>query len=167
MKLLLLVLLACSAGGDTGESDADVNKAPFTCELGTRIDESDFQPFATGATFELQMGFQGFLLVKVVARGGDDAPSVADARMAVTIEGAEPVIGAQPSVDLTNGVSDEILIFFTSNYLSWFVGRAAEITVRLEDDDQVCVAQATGTLVDEDPCIHTGAEPICPEDTGP
>ena len=87
--------------------------------------------------------------------------------MSVKVDGADTISGEQPAVVFHDGVSDTILIFFTANYLSYYVGRGAEVAVRIEDATRYCVVPAAGTLVDEDPCIHTGAEPICPEDTGP
>jgi hypothetical protein len=40
--------------------------------------------------------------------------------------------------------------------------------MRLEDTaaNMSCTTERYVTLADEDPCIHTGGEPICPEDTG-
>lgn len=169
VTLSLLGASACtSTGPDTDSgSGPDADKTEVVCELGTWTASSGFAPLETDPTFELQMGFQGFLLIAVNVRTDEPGFAKGNAAMSVKVEGADTISGEQPAVTFHDGVSDTILIFFTANYLSYYVGRGAEVAVRIEDATRYCVVPAVGTLVDEDPCIHTGAEPICPEDTGP
>lgn len=169
----LLLLLAGASGCTSEGPDSDSGggegeeKIEFACEIGTWTGSGGFVPFGSDATFELQMGFQGFLLVAVNLRTEEEGFTLGNAVMSVKVEGADTISGAQPAVGVHDGVSDTILIFFTANYLSYYVDRSADVAVRLEDATRFCVVPVTGTLVDEDPCIHTGSEPICPEDTGP
>ncbi len=167
--LTLLATSACNSDGPDSDSGGGTgeNKVEIACELGTWTASGGFTPLGGDPTFELQMGFQGFLLIAVNVRTEEPGFTMANAAMSVKVEGADSLSGEQPAVAFRDGVSDTILIFFTANYLSYYVGRGAEVAVRVEDATRYCVVPAAGTLVDEDPCIHTGAEPICPEDTGP
>jgi len=158
---------ACASGSpDTGGGDG-ADKSEFTCELGSFTEEGGFAPFGANAELELQMGFQGFLLVSAYVSTSERDFPAGDAAMSMVVEGADRIDGKQPGVAFVDGLSDEILIFFTANYLSYYEGRGADLVVRVEDVSRYCVVSASGTLVDDDPCIHTGADPICPEDTGP
>ncbi len=161
--MLVFELLACTSGAPADSAPAATDPVPYACELGLEGDDG-FEPLAEASTLELQLGFQGFLLLAVRARA-DDPPAAADATVGVTIDGLDPYGVSQPRVAFVGGVSDEILVFLTSNYLSWYVGRTATLGLRLESADRVCVTEASAVLVDEDPCIHTGGERICP-DTG-
>lgn len=163
-----LAALPGCVGGHASQQDSaqEADKVAFTCELGTWTEEGGFVPFGDDAKLELQMGFQGFLLVAVHARTAEPAFPEGDGTMSMQIEGADTLNGKQPEVAFQDGISEEILVFFTGNYLSYYEGRAANLAVRIEDATRTCLVQVAGTLVDEDPCIHTGADPICPGDTG-
>lgn len=164
---VLSALPGCGGGHASQQDSAqEADKVAFPCELGTWTAADGFVPFGDDAKLELQMGFQGFLLVAVHARTAEPAFSVGEATMSMQIEGADTLNGQQPGVSFQDGVSEELLVFFTGNYLSYYEGRTANLAVRIEDATRSCLVQVAGTLVDEDPCIHTGADPICPGDTG-
>ena len=160
----LLALLGCPRGPDDTATPAE----PFDCALGLPTAEG-WQPITD--ELEMTLGFQGFLLLVLQARADSDAPETVDAAMMLTLDGEDPISGAQPAVvmepDAEGRQSEPILLFLTSNYPSWYEGRQAELTVRLSAPGQVCTVQLEGTMVDEDPCVHTGDVPECPEDTGP
>ena len=67
-------------------------------------------------------------------------------------------------MQLEGGLSEEVLLFLPDGSVGLYEGRQADIAVRLNGKDWTCVAQDHGVLVDDDPCIHTGDDPIC--DTG-
>jgi hypothetical protein len=165
--MLLSSLLAC-VGPDKDEPAPAAEATPFACELGTDGPDG-FVTLADAGALELHMGFQGFLLFVLRVRAGDDRPAEADATVGVTFDGVDPVSVSQPRVPFgDDGVTDEILVFLTSNYASYYEGRHAEVGLRLATNDAVCTASGEATMIDEDPCIHTGDEPLCPEeDTGP
>lgn len=165
--ILFGLLCGCGGGADSGaDGGAEVVKDEISCELGSWTAEEGFVPFVDDARFELQMGFQGFLLVALRARTAEPSFPLGDATMSMEVEGADTLNGKQPDVAFEDGLSEEILVFFSGNYLSYYEGRAADLAVRIEDASRSCLVQVAGTLVDEDPCIHTGADPICPGDTG-
>ena len=157
------LLLACvpSEPADTGPADEEPRS--FDCALGVS-EGGGFTPI-DGGELELWLGFQGFLLVTLTV-AGDGPPATADATMALTFDD-EVVSGQQPSVAFDDaGLTEPLLLFLTSNYITYYVGKSASLAVRLEGGDATCTATASVTLVDDDPCLHTGGEPICPEDTG-
>ncbi|MDP2305681.1 MAG: hypothetical protein Q8P18_06610 [Pseudomonadota bacterium] len=158
----IIELLACTGAGPA-EPVSDAEAEPFACELGV-LREGSFVPLAEAETVELHLGFQGFLLLALHARA-EDPPTEVDATVGVTVDGLDPYSVSQPRVAFTDGVTDELLVFLTSNYASWYEGRTASLGLRLRSADRVCVTEGAAVLVDEDPCIHTGGEPVCP-DTG-
>lgn len=163
--LLPLLFAGCFEPDDTG---LDTGMAPFECTLGSLDADDAFRPYAATGTAELVLGFQGFLFVqaRVLAR---DGPPVVEAVASITVEGEEPAGSTQPGVHLEpvdgGQLSDGILVFLPSSSVSAWEDRPATLAVRLQGEGQACVATADVVLVDEDPCIHTDDEPICP-DTG-
>ena len=161
----LFTLFACSGGGDSADSAEAL--VPFACELGVPT-EAGWAPL--GTTLELELGFQGFVLAQLQVRAAADAPSPVTATMAIEAEGAEAVSGTQPQVhfvvDGDTAVSEPILAFFTGSYVSYYVGRPARVALRLDGGGGTCAVEGQSTLVDDDPCMHTGDEPICPDDSG-
>ena len=63
-------------------------------------------------------------------------------------------------------LSEPINVFLPSATVSAYVGDRATLALRAQNGAAYCVTTAEVTLVDDDPCIHTGSEPICPDDTG-
>ncbi|MFZ5480938.1 MAG: hypothetical protein ACOZNI_29525 [Myxococcota bacterium] len=161
---MLLAALACVDPTPDGLPPAE--KTAFSCELGTDGPDG-FATLDALGTLELHMGFQGFLLFVVRARALEEAPALVDATVAATFDGEDRTSVVQPRVPFEDGaVTDEILVFITANWLSYYVGREAEVSLRAESEGAYCTATGTATMVDEDPCVHTGDEPLCPEDTG-
>jgi hypothetical protein len=156
---------ACTPPGDTGSPSTE--STPFACTLGVPTEEGWK---AWGDTLELEMGFQGFVLAQLQLTAGEDAPESVTATMLVEPEGSAQVSGSQPLVAFTHdgalATTDPILVFFTSNYISYYVGLGARVAVRLDGEGKSCAVEGQATLVDDDPCLHTGDEPICPEDSG-
>ncbi|MBM4364726.1 MAG: hypothetical protein FJ102_00815 [Deltaproteobacteria bacterium] len=154
-------LLACTGAEDTGTGKAETTT--FACELGVPT-EAGWQPLAS--TLEMEMGFQGFVLAQLQLKVADDAPSPLTATMVVEPEGTDAVSGSQPLVYVNGGITDPILVFFTSNYISYYLDRSARVAVRVSAENASCAVEGAAILVDEDPCMHTGDEPICPDDSG-
>lgn len=160
----------CDAGSDDGESDKP--KVPFECTLGFPGTEgTPFVEHTSGSKAELELGFQGFLFFTVRLRA-ESPPAEVEAKFSAHLEGdAEPVGGSQPTVGFKTAssagmVTDDILVFLPGGAVSAFVGRSAEVAVRVESAERTCLVTGTVKLVDDDPCIHTGDEPICPEGEG-
>jgi hypothetical protein len=162
-----LVAWGCSTEAPS-ETGSPAEKLSYTCELGT-IDGAGFTPVNERGTLELMMGFQGFVLVSLAVRTDAPPDDSSLATYGITIDGTDPVGGQQPEVRFADGgsgaVSDEVLAFFTGNYVSYYAGRSAHAALRVESETALCIAEADAVLVDDDPCIHTGGEPDCP-DTG-
>lgn len=162
---MLLFELACTGPGpESGDSQpAEV----LDCALG--------MPSAEGWVpvedkLELTMGFQGFLLIVLQAQTPLEGPALMEVAYAMEVQGGEPISGTQPRVPMipgeTNRTSDEILVFLTSHYPSWYEGRQAHLVLKLTDKDHACTLEAEGILVEEDPCSYEGGMPDCPEDSG-
>ncbi len=158
----LLLFWACTGTEDTGTGETEATS--FACELGVPTPENGWQPLVD--TLEMEMGFQGFVLAQLQLKVADEAPSPLTATMVVEPEGADAVSGSQPLVYVNGGITDPILVFFTSNYISYYLDRSARVAVRVQSGNASCAVEGTAILVDEDPCLHTGDEPICPEDSG-
>ena len=172
---IVTMLLLCSgctpAKKQTTESTTKPNSA-FICEIGFSKDD-EYITATDASPAELILGFQGFLFVEVRIRAEESSPSPVLVRMSMEVDGSEPFDGSQPDVDLEtqddgSRVSEEINVFLPSNDTGLYKGKTAQIVMRLEDDasDMSCTTEQLVTLVDDDPCIHTGGEPICPDDTG-
>jgi hypothetical protein len=160
---LLLLLMACPPVPQ--DSDAPpLELEEVDCELGQLQDEA-FVPLQDGDEAELWLGFQGFLFLLVRARS-EEAPVHPTALFSLTLDGEESSSGSQPDLDFEGTLSDEILVFLPSANVSAYEGRAASLAVRLQGPERTCLDTVEVQLVDLDPCIHTDAEPICPEDSG-
>lgn len=167
LVLLLPLLIAqdrCSGPSSSGEPK------PFECELGLLVDDA-FVPIGADTEVELQLGFQGFLIVELAARTREHRlPEIVEGSVSLTPEGMDPLGSTGLWVPLERDgdweVSGPIQVFLDPAQLGAYPGLSAHVALRLEDPDHVCVVQADVVLVDDDPCIHTGAEPECPDDTG-
>lgn len=170
-----LALAGCDGGSGAGGGDDDAGPPPdgapstFECELVERGADGAWAPLGPDARAELVLGFQGFLFVEVYVRATGPAPRRVDVILSVTIEGDAPYGGSQPETALTPtadgaAVSEAIVVFFSSSSVGEYVDRTVEIAVKLEGDGASCTTTGRYLLVDDDPCIHTGDEPICPDD---
>jgi hypothetical protein len=171
--LCLLVAAACPPeGGDAGPPPST-----FACELGAGGGpEGAFTPLSVDATTELQLGFQGLSFATVRVRAEGDVPEIVEAMLRAQFEGQEEPLGAaQGGVEMHPApggalVSGDIHVPVNRGSFSEFVGREAEVALRVADDlrdpMRSCVTAGRLLFVDEDQCIHTGEEPICP-DAGP
>ncbi|MCP4918776.1 MAG: hypothetical protein GY913_17875 [Proteobacteria bacterium] len=147
----LLWLLACPGGGpeDSAVTEGD-------CTLG-QIDSSNAFVPLDGGQLELVLGFQGFLFVRTAMRLDGEGPTRTVSTWSLTVDGDEPIGGTQAAF-FEGDMSDEILLFLPDSSIGLYEGRSAEIAVRLDGDGWTCVATGSGTLVDEDACIHTGED---------
>lgn len=164
--LLTLLLAACAPSSVVDDADLE----PFDCELGALDAEMAWQPLTVGSKLELQLGFQGFLLVDIYARTATALQGALSAAVSLTPEGMDPL--GHPEVRfqlLPDGdayVSDPPLqVFLDAARLGTYVGKSATIAVRITGDGHRCTRDVEVVLADDDPCIHSGdGEPICPGD---
>lgn len=167
----LTSLTACGPEDESSDVE-ETEKEPFSCTLGVVSPDGEFTALGPTTKAELQFGFQGFLFTELYMRTDSVPEGPCDALMAVTVDGDDPFNAKQGNVTLAPvGVAEQgeqltepILVFFSGSDPSAMEGRIAAIQARLETDIAVCTVEASALLVDEDACIHTGAEPICPED---
>jgi hypothetical protein len=163
--LLLAATLACTPV-DAPVSDTAA-EADFACELGVPTEEG-WVPWPE--RLEMELGFQGFVLAQLQLRSAADAPSPVTATMLIEPEGTEAVSGSQPLVEIRGdgdgGLSEPILVFFTSGNISYYTERSARVAVRLSGQGRDCAVEARATLANDDPCVHTGDQPLCPGDSG-
>ena len=157
--LLAAALCGCPSGDDDDE--------PFPCEAGTLTEEGAFVPLLDGDRAELVLGFQGFLFVELRARA-DDPPRRTAASMRITVAGDPPAGSSQNEVDFVAApgggfVSDPVLVFLDGSAPEGYVGRTAEVAVALAGEGRRCVMERSVLLVDDDPCVHTDGEPVCPD----
>lgn len=177
LALMALALMAavpvaaCDTGGDDGGEPVELE--PFECELVMAGGEGELVSLEGGGDAEMVLGFQGFLFVELfAAASGEDVPDDVDVTMSVTVGSADPFGGTQNGVDFEaadgDGVrtTEQILVFFSGGSTGDYVGLEAIVTMRLRGDTHECLTTATVTLVDDDPCVHTGEEAICPGDDG-
>ena len=166
--LCALAAMACEPGGGATSTPA-TPKIPFDCVLGFTDTAGSFRAAADGDKAELHLGFQGFLFFGVRLSAAGDAPSSVTATYSVQIGSSAPSGSSQPGVGLRpsggTATSDEVQVFLNSSNIGEYTNQRAVVAVRLEDATRVCTARATLLLVDEDPCIHTGDTPICPDGT--
>ena len=169
-----VLCMGCNSGGSTDEIDifdtSDTSKTEFQCEIGTLDGNGVFVPHGNAAKAELQLGFQGFLFVALHVRAvstdvGGSMPESVDALYSTTIGTASPFGGRQPDVSFSamndgSAISDEVLVFFNEGTISDYVDVVGDVAMRFENESHRCITTATLTFVDEDPCIHTDAEPI-------
>jgi hypothetical protein len=143
---------------------------PFDCTLGLTTADGGFVPVTGDTRLELELGFQGFLLGHVAIRTTDDrVPDELEGAVSLTPDGLDPLGGPfarTALLDEPDGarVSEPIQVFFDASALADYIGRTATIAVRAEAGRFRCLVEGDVVLVDDDPCIHTGGEPICPDD---
>ncbi len=163
-----LSTVACPAGDGDGDGDGDGEKGAFECELGILDTDDAFVAAGDDTRAELELGFQGFLFVEVVVRAVGDVPSLVVASSRITVDGDAPTGQETPGVGMAarkgGYMSDPVLLFFNSDTPADLADRWVDVVVKLEDEKHTCTAAGTLLLVDDDPCIHTGDEPICPGD---
>ena len=171
--LLGLVLAGCSAQTVETGADTSLPDGEFACEIGFGDEDGSYVVASDYGDAELILGFQGFLFVELRVRAEEDSPSPVQVRMSMEVEGEPPFDGSQPDVELEDQVdgtrvSEEIVLFLPSNDVGLFKGKTARVVMRLDApvSHSRCTTERYVTLADDDPCIHTGGEPICPEDTG-
>jgi hypothetical protein len=165
---LWLLLLGCPPDGDTDEPSEE--SVEYDCELGTVDDETGvYSPLASDQELELVLGFQGFLFVSLWVRQQDEAAPVCMVNAAVTPDDMGPMPTQQPIDfvhDGTGYISREVVLFLESATPSLYEGDSAQIDVRVTEPGRHCLASATVKLVDNDACIHSDEDPICPGDSG-
>lgn len=168
--ILLAAWSSCGAQqcGPTEETGGELE--PFACTLGIVAGDGTFAPLLAGDGVELQLGFQGLLFVELWVSTPDEVPSPLTAAVQIAPSELSPAGASELEVELVpvGGElrSEPIQVFFEPGQLSALTDRPAEAAVRLTGPERTCVASVGVTLVDDDPCIHTGDEPICPGDTG-
>lgn len=167
---MLLLPWGCESDGGNDDADVVIEKQEFECQLGYLDQDGAFHTFQDGDKAELMMGFQGFLLTILYARAQGEVPTKCDGKFSVSPEGRTPFGANVPQIGFapkgeSEWESSEILIFFNSGVVSELVGRSTDLTMKLESATSVCTSQVTVVLADDDPCIHTGDEPDCPEDS--
>ncbi len=163
VSMMCLLVLGCGPNDDDGE----VERVEFACTLGVAgPDGTGFLPLDGVAEAEITLGFQGFLWFSV-RLASDDEPLLEDNRVlyGAEIPGVDPFGAARPNLPpASDPIHSEDLQVFVHGEPSEYVGLNAVVTVRYEDATRFCLATGTVTLVDDDPCLHTGEEPICPDD---
>ncbi len=152
-------------GCPTADDDDD---RPFGCQIGVWHEDGAWEP-ADGAPVELIFGFQGFLWISTQLRSDLDGPDVANLRFSASIDDGAPFGGSQPNVALVEDgdarYSDEVQIRLSNDEgPEPFIGGVMALALRGTSGLRECTAEATVTLQDEDPCIHTDDEPICDDD---
>ena len=155
---LLLLLAGCPTATDPEE---------FACELGFSDAGGGFLELGDEPRAELVLGFQGFLFVTARLRAPVPVAGEFEVLTSVEPQGGAVFGGVQGRVLWAprdaGAVSDEVLVFFDDGNVAAFVERPATLALRARNDERFCVASAAVVLVDDDPCIHTDAEPICPD----
>jgi hypothetical protein len=146
---------------------------PIDCELGLWTEDVPFAAIADDGETPAEMifGFQGFLWVDVALRCPTPGPATGAVALAVTTEDDRTFSASLPRVELdeVDGVrlSEPIQVRLDNGEgPSALEGLHAEVSLRLEGDGYEATAIAGMLLVDEDDCIDTDEEPICP-DAGP
>jgi hypothetical protein len=171
--LLGLLFLACGRGNPDTGIDTNGPEREFACEIGFPDEDGTYVVAPDYGDAELVLGFQGFLFVRLLVRAEENSPSLVEVRMSMEVDGEPPFDSSQPGVEFkeqgdSTQVSEEILLFLPSNNVSQFKGKTARIVMRLDAavNASRCTTERYVMLADEDPCIHTGSEPLCPGDTG-
>lgn len=171
--LMGLLLTSCSPEGGDEDTDTGVGppSAEFVCEIGLSDADGAYVSAVDNDPVELILGFQGFLFLEFMVRAEAGSPSPVLVRMSMEVDGEDPFDGSQPQVALSDQadgtrVSEVINLFLPNNDISLYKDNTARVVMRLEDSASglTCTAERYVTLIDDDPCIHTGGEPICPED---
>lgn len=168
--------LALSAAGPScapGTTDPPEELTPIDCELGLWTESTPFTSIADdGETpAELVFGFQGFLWIDLSLRCPQPGPTVASVTLALATDNERVFGSSLPRVEFDEFegdlVSGEMMMRLdNSEGPSALAGLHADVTVRLEGDGYGGTAATAVVLVDDDKCIDTDEEPICP-DAGP
>ena len=166
---------ACSEGGKTdgGVSEDAGPAVPVECELGIPNEDGAFTSIAATSSSalvrsEIRVGFQNFVFLQFMARIATTATKDASAAMVIHVDGEEPDSSAQRGIRVKRQPSgpmlaDDIrLLLDVDRYVNW-VGKNADITIKLDGPGWTCTMQGRVKLIDEDHCIHTDQEPICPD----
>jgi hypothetical protein len=151
-------------GGVDGGPVVDVG----ACTLGTNTADGDFVALADNDPVELVMGFQGQLWVSFRVRTEKEPPSSGlEAAMSLTVGDWEPLGTRQPSITYhAEGAgfeTQDLQLVITRRIIDDYIDKAASVVVRLEQDGVLCTTAKPVVLVNADPCVHTGEEPICPD----
>ena len=160
---LAILLLGCPSPAD---DDDDVS--PFDCTMGIWHEDGTWQE-AEGADAEMLLGIQGWLWISAQLRTGADGPTAANVRFSGEIDGASPFGGSQPNVPLSTAdgerYSDEIQVrLVNEDGTAPYIDAQLALEIRATSGTRECIAAATVTLKDDDPCLHTGGEPQCGDD---
>lgn len=164
----ILLAMSLAACGGTADGQGPVDSAPgeFACELGEIDEDGVFISFDEDDRAELVLGFQGFLFLQTHVTS--DQLTASDTAMATTsiyLDSGETGGGTQADVGVSaEAMTEEILMFLPTANIALYNGQEAELAVRLEVGDRFCVTTSKVILADDDPCIHTDDEPICPDD---
>ncbi len=170
MKTFSVILAICTLTSCNATIEEEPPPTPtneFQCELGTYT-EMQFTPLDAGSEAELHLGFQGFLFFKLRVRAKGDVPSRVKSRANVQIGSDEPTSASMGNTLFSadgagSFLSGELNVFLTASKVKDYIGETAKLVVRSENDTHFCVIQGEFVLVDDDPCIHTGEQPICPD----
>lgn len=166
MAAALVACTACDTPDPDKPDPAEV--VTFECDLGFLGDDGRFVDFDSSSRAEMTLGFQGFLFVDARVRTTEPL-STADAVISIQVEGGgqngatQAGVGFSQQADSTR-LSDEVLIFLPTSNVAEHLDHTAELAIRVVGPDGSCVDSVTVLLVDDDPCIHTDDEPICPDD---
>ncbi len=164
---ILMLFAGCPNGGD--DDGPPIIKVEETCELGTVDTDGMYSSLAENDSVELVLGFQGFLFIVIAAEVQLSSVETVEALVGIEPEAGDP-FGTSQSVTLTtsgtNSIAEDITLFLESSNIAEYTDTNATLSLRLSGETWFCVASMPIHLVDDDPCIHTGEEPICPGDGG-
>jgi len=165
--LAALIVASCGPPGEGSGDGGPGDRVEVACDLGTTVPEGTFQPLEDAERVELVLGFQGFLFVVVSAQAEWPAGAPVEVSTSLTLEGGEPFGGTQRASMRAAGsevsVTEDINVFFASSNIAEYRDRDAVVGLRLTGATWYCVTTASVRLVDDDPCIHTGETPVCPD----
>ncbi len=163
-----LVFALCPACGPSDIPDPEPQKErrQFECGLGV-MSNGVYSPLSSDTKLELELGFQGFLFVTLAVQADAVDASRFDCRYSAEIElEPEPIGGVQKGIEFVETPSGasvaEYLLFLDSSDKDRLIGQRVDLAARILNDTSECLVSGRGILVDDDPCIHTDAEPICP-----
>jgi len=149
--------------GDTGGRDGE-----FPCSLGIVDLEEGYRDMADGERLELVLGFQGFLFVRTWLHTPVEPGAHCEGIASLEIDGLDPMQTTIPLIPFSaqddGWRSDEMPLFLASDSVGTYANKEATLAFRLQDGKDACVLQQPVILVDDDPCIHTDGDPVCPDD---
>ncbi len=159
---LLALLLGCPG------TDDDDDTTPFDCSLGVWNEDGSWEDL-DGADVELIFGFQGFLWISVQVEADAGGPDFANILFSAEVGDDDPFGGSVPNVPFTaqDGArrSDEVQVRLDNDEgPEPFIGETLHLAIRGRAGARECTAEADMTLRDDDPCLHTDDEPVCPDD---